>query len=233
MKRILAMMMALMLVLLCGCTATTAPKATEAPTAEPTAEATAEPTAEPAAEATAAAEATEEAAKKPVATITMKDGGVITLELYPELAPNTVANFVTLANSGFYDGLIFHRVIEGLMIQGGCPLGNGYGNPGYSIYGEFAANGFKQNILQHKRGVISMARSQMPNTAGSQFFIVQQDYHSWDGQYAAFGKVTSGMEVVDAIATTETNASDKPLVDQVIESIRVETWGVEYEVEKN
>ena len=143
-----------------------------------------------------------------------------------------MANFISLANSGFYDGLTFHRVISGFMIQGGCPLGTGTGNPGYSIYGEFASNAFKSNILKHSRGVISLARSQMPNSAGSQFFIMHQDAAHLDGQYAAFGKVTSGMEVVDAIAAVETNAADKPLVDQVIESIRVETWGVEYEVEK-
>ena len=235
MKKLLAILLTLTLVLLTGCAASPAAKEepTAAPTEAPTAEPTAEPTEEPAEEETAAdTPALPTAQTYPVATITMMDGGVITLELYPKLAPNTVANFIELANSGFYDGLIFHRVISGFMIQGGCPYGTGTGNPGYTIAGEFSANAYKGNILQHKRGVISMARSQMPDSAGSQFFIMHQDASHLDGQYAAFGKVTSGMEVVDAIAAVQTNASDKPLEDQVIKTIRVETWGVEYEVEK-
>ncbi|MGX8705486.1 MAG: peptidylprolyl isomerase, partial [bacterium] len=166
-----------------------------------------------------------------VATITMADGGVIVLELVPETAPNTVANFVELANSGYYDGLIFHRVIAGFMIQGGDPTGTGMGGPGYSIKGEFSGNGF-ENTLSHKRGVISMARSSMPDSAGSQFFIMHQDGNFLDGQYAAFGYVTSGMEVVDAIATTKTGANDRPVEQQKIGTIRVETFGQSYEAEK-
>ena len=178
---------------------------------------------------TALAEAAE--TQNPVATITMADGGVITVELYPDVAPNTVANFVELANSGFYDGLIFHRVIAGFMIQGGCPLGIGTGGPGYSIKGEFAQNGFENN-LSHQRGVISMARAMDPNSAGSQFFIMHADADYLDGQYAAFGKVLEGMDVVDAIAATKTGANDKPVEDQTIKSITVDTKGVEYTAEK-
>ncbi len=163
----------------------------------------------------------------PVATITMKDGGKIELELYPETAPESVKNFISLANSGFYDGLIFHRVIMGFMIQGGDPKGNGTGGPGYSIKGEFAANGVK-NDISHVRGVISMARAQPYDSAGSQFFIMHEDGTYLDGQYAAFGRVTSGMDVVDKIAKTTTDSRDKPYKDQVMESVRVETWGVEY-----
>ncbi len=163
----------------------------------------------------------------PVATITMKDGGVIQMELYPEVAPESVKNFISLANSGFYDGLIFHRVIMGFMIQGGDPLGNGTGGPGYGIKGEFAANGVK-NDISHVRGVISMARSKLPDSAGSQFFIVQEDSTYLDGQYAAFGRVISGMDVVDRIAKVTTDSKDKPYKDQVMETVRVETWGVEY-----
>ena len=231
MKKIFAILLALMLVLLTGCATAPAPEATTAPTEVPTEEPTAEPTAEPV--EAPAAEATAAANQKPIATITMKDGGVITLVLYPELAPNTVSNFVTLANEGFYDGLIFHRVISGFMIQGGCPLGTGTGNPGYAIKGEFSANGYTANVLQHQRGVISMARSQLMDSAGSQFFIMHQTATHLDGQYAAFGRVTEGMEIVDAIAGVQTNSADRPLEDQVIESIRVETFGVEYEVIKN
>ena len=168
----------------------------------------------------------------PIATITMEDGGVIKAELYPEIAPNTVANFVELANSGFYDGLIFHRVIPGFMIQGGCPEGTGYGDPGYSIKGEFTANGFK-NDLKHTRGVLSMARQAWPyDSAGSQFFIMHVDYPYLDDQYAAFGKVIEVIEVVDKIASVKTNAGDKPLEDVVIKSIAVDTKGVEYKAEK-
>lgn len=165
-------------------------------------------------------------ATTPVATIVVKDYGTITLELYPELAPNTVNNFIELANSGFYDGLIFHRIIKDFMIQGGDPQGIGIGGPGYSIAGEFADNGYEQNTLSHEKGVISMARSNDPDSAGSQFFITSADSTYLDRQYAAFGKVTTGLEVVDVIQNVETGANDKPLVDVVIESIRVETNGV-------
>lgn len=171
--------------------------------------------------------------KAPIATIEMEDGGVIQVELYYDLAPNTVKNFVHLANSGFYDGLIFHRVIPGFMIQGGDPSGNGSGGPGYRIKGEFTNNNFP-NDLSHERGIISMARQGNPympasayNTAGSQFFIVHADATSLDKDYAAFGKVLEGMDVVDAIAATETDASDKPRSEQRIKSIRVDTFGVD------
>ena len=163
----------------------------------------------------------------PVATITMESGDTITLELYPAIAPESVKNFIYLANDGFYDGLIFHRVIKGFMIQGGDPTGTGMGGPGYAIKGEFKLNGVS-NTLSHKRGVISMARSKAYDSAGSQFFIVQQDSIFLDGQYAAFGRVTSGMSVVDAIAETKTDSSDRPIADQVIATIRVETFGVDY-----
>ena len=171
------------------------------------------------------------AAQAPVAIIEMMNGGVITLQLDPEAAPNTAANFIELANAGFYDGLIFHRVIEGFMIQGGDPTGTGMGGPGYAIKGEFTENGF-ENKLSHTRGVISMARSMNPDSAGSQFFIMHQDGNFLDGQYAAFGIVTDGMDVVDAIAATQTDANDRPVEDQVIKSIRVETYGETYEAEK-
>ena len=170
--------------------------------------------------------------KNPVATITMQDGKQIVLELYPDKAPNTVANFVELANSGFYDGLIFHRVIKNFVIQGGDPTGTGSGGPGYSIKGEFSKNGFTKNDIAHERGVISMARSNQYDSAGSQFFIVHQDSPHLNNVYAAFGRVTSGLETVDAIASTPTNAQDRPLTEQVIKSIRVETFGVEYKAEK-
>ena len=163
----------------------------------------------------------------PVATITMKDGGVIQLELYPEIAPESVKNFISLANSGFYDGLIFHRVISGFMIQGGDPDGRGTGGPGYSIKGEFSANGVK-NDLSHERGVISMARAMSYDSAGSQFFICHADSQFLDGQYAAFGRVISGLDVVDRIAKATTDSRDKPYKDQIMETVRVETWGVEY-----
>ncbi len=164
----------------------------------------------------------------PIVTITMKGGDVIKLELYPEIAPNTVNNFISLVKKGYYDGIIFHRVIEGFMIQGGDPKGVGSGGPGYSIKGEFAKNGFKKNNLRHARGVISMARTMMPNSAGSQFFIMHQNAPHLDGQYAAFGKVIEGIDVVDKIATVETDYSDKPVVPQVMEKVTVETFGVEY-----
>ena len=164
----------------------------------------------------------------PVATITMKDGGVIQFEMYPETAPESVKNFISLANSGFYDGLIFHRVITGFMIQGGDPKGNGSGGPGYCIKGEFAVNGVK-NDISHVRGVVSMARRSMPyDSAGSQFFICHADSTFLDGQYAAFGRVISGLDVVDKIAKTTTDSKDKPYKDQIMQTVRVETWGVEY-----
>jgi peptidyl-prolyl cis-trans isomerase B (cyclophilin B) len=166
--------------------------------------------------------------QNPVVTIEMNDGGIIKVELYPEKAPNTVNNFLSLVNSGFYDGLIFHRVIKGFMIQGGDPRGVGTGGPGYTIKGEFSLNGFKQNDIKHLRGVISMARSMMPNSAGSQFFIMHANAAYLDGQYAAFGKVIEGMETVDAIASVATNSQDKPKVDQVIKKMTSETFGVEY-----
>ena len=147
--------------------------------------------------------------KNPEITITMEDGGVIRAELYPEVAPNTVKNFISLAGKGYYDGLIFHRVIKGFMIQGGCPNGNGMGGPGYCIKGEFSHNGF-QNDLAHTEGVLSMARAMNPNSAGSQFFIMHKDAPHLDGQYAAFGKVVAGMEVVDKIASVRTDWNDKP-----------------------
>ena len=154
----------------------------------------------------------------PIVTITMEDGRIMRGELYPEKAPNTVNNFISLANKGFYDGLTFHRVIPGFMIQGGCPKGNGTGGPGWHIKGEFAANGVK-NDLKHTRGVLSMARAMDPNSAGSQFFIMHEDAPHLDGQYAAFGKVVSGMEVVDEIAGTETDYSDKPLKPQIMKKV--------------
>ncbi len=165
--------------------------------------------------------------KNPEITITMENGDVIRAELYPEIAPNTVKNFISLANKGFYDGLIFHRVIEGFMIQGGCPQGTGMGGPGYSIKGEFSQNGF-QNDLKHTEGVLSMARSMMPNSAGSQFFIMHKTSPNLDGAYAAFGKVVEGMDVVNKIAETRTDYSDRPLKEQKIKSMTAETFGEEY-----
>ena len=164
----------------------------------------------------------------PIVTIEMENGGRIVAELYPDVAPNTVANFVSLVSSGFYDGLIFHRVIRGFMIQGGDPTGTGMGGPGYSIKGEFAQNGFRDNTLRHTRGVLSMARSMMPNSAGSQFFIMHADAPHLDGAYAAFGKVTEGMETVDAIANARTGAQDRPVEDQRIARATVETFGQGY-----
>ena len=168
----------------------------------------------------------------PIVSIEMENGGLIKAELYPDIAPNTVANFVSLVASGFYDGLIFHRVIPGFMIQGGDPQGTGMGGPGYSIKGEFARNGFRQNTLKHSRGVLSMARSMMPNSAGSQFFIMHADAPHLDGDYAAFGKVTEGMDVVDAIAATPTGMQDRPVQPQRIRKATVETFGETYQVEK-
>ena len=162
----------------------------------------------------------------PIITITMENGGVITTELYPQTAPQSVANMINLIQDGFYDGKIFHRCIDGFMIQGGCPRGDGTGGPGWCIKGEFKLNGVN-NKLSHTRGVLSMARAQSPNSAGSQFFICHKDSTVLDGQYAAFGKVLTGMDVVDAIATTATDANDRPLADQRIRSITVDTKGAQ------
>ena len=162
----------------------------------------------------------------PVVTITMENGDVIKAELYPEVASNTVNNFISLVKKGYYDGLIFHRVIRGFMIQGGCPQGTGMGGPGYSIKGEFSQNGVK-NDLKHTEGVLSMARSMMPNSAGSQFFIMHKDAPHLDGAYAAFGKVTEGMNIVDKIANERTDYSDRPLKEQKIKSMTVDTFGVD------
>ena len=163
----------------------------------------------------------------PVVTIEMESGDKIVAELYPEVAPQSVRNFISLVNKGFYNGLIFHRVISGFMIQGGCPQGTGMGGPGYCIKGEFKLNGINNNI-SHKRGVLSMARAQSPNSGGSQFFIMHEDGEFLDGQYAAFGAVTEGMDVVDEIARVKTNMQDRPLRDQKIMSITVETFGETY-----
>ena len=163
----------------------------------------------------------------PIVTITMEDGGIMKLELYPEIAPNTVNNFISLVSKGFYNGLIFHRVISGFMIQGGDPDGRGTGGPGYSIKGEFSGNGFP-NDLKHTRGVISMARSMRPDSAGSQFFIMHQDSPHLDGQYAAFGKLLEGEDVLDNIARTKTGWGDKPVQPQVMKTVTVETFGVDY-----
>ena len=157
----------------------------------------------------------------PIVTITMEDGGEIKIELYPDIAPKTVKNFTDLVGKGFYNGLIFHRVISGFMIQGGDPQGTGAGGPGYTIQGEFTANGFK-NDLKHERGVISMARTMAPNSAGSQFFIMHQDAPHLDGQYAAFGKVISGMETVDKIAEVDVDYSDRPRTPQVMQTVTVQ-----------
>ncbi|MCI8370283.1 MAG: peptidylprolyl isomerase [Clostridia bacterium] len=166
--------------------------------------------------------------QNPLVTIKMQNGGEIKVELYPEKAPNTVNNFISLVKNGFYDGLIFHRVISGFMIQGGDPAGVGTGGPGYCIKGEFTLNGFKNNDIKHERGVISMARANNPNSAGSQFFIMHANASSLDGQYAAFGKVVDGMEVVDKIAEVRTDWNDKPKDAQVMEKVTAETYGVDY-----
>ena len=166
-------------------------------------------------------------AQNPVVTITMENGDVIKAELYPEKAPNTVNNFISLVKKGYYDGLIFHRVIAGFMIQGGCPDGTGMGGPGYCIKGEFSHNGF-QNDLAHTPGVLSMARTMMPDTAGSQFFLMHKTSPHLDGEYAAFGKVIEGLEIVDKIANVRTDYSDRPLEKQQIKSMTVETFGVDY-----
>ena len=163
----------------------------------------------------------------PIVTITMKDGGVIKAELYPDVAPNTVNNFISLIKKGFYNGLTFHRVIPNFMIQGGCPDGTGMGGPGYSIRGEFTQNGFENN-LSHERGVLSMARAMNPNSAGSQFFIMHGDAPYLDRQYAGFGCVIEGIEVVDKIVSVRTDYNDKPLTPQVIDTVTVDTLGVDY-----
>ncbi len=167
-------------------------------------------------------------AQNPVVTFTMKNGDVFKAELYPEIAPQSVNNFISLIQKGFYNGLIFHRVIKGFMIQGGDPQGTGMGGPGYCIKGEFASNGFK-NDLKHTEGVLSMARSMFPDSAGSQFFIMHKNSPHLDGDYAAFGKVIEGMEVINKIAEVQTNYSDKPLEPQMMESVTVDCFGVEYE----
>ena len=166
-------------------------------------------------------------AQNPIVTITMNTGDVMKAELYPEIAPNTVNNFISLIKKGFYDGVGFHRIIAGFMIQGGDPDGNGMGGPGYSIKGEFTSNGFK-NDLKHSKGVLSMARTQIPDSAGSQFFIMHKNAPHLDGQYAAFGKVIEGMDVVNRIAECDTDFADKPLDAQVMKKVTAETFGVEY-----
>lgn len=163
----------------------------------------------------------------PIVTITMENGDVMTAELYPDIAPNTVRNFISLIRKGFYDGVIFHRVIPGFMIQGGDPTGTGTGGPGYSIRGEFSANGFR-NDLAHTEGVLSMARAMHPDSAGSQFFIMHRTSPHLDGQYAAFGKVTEGLDVVDRIAQTRTDRQDRPLAEQRIRTMTVDTQSVDY-----
>lgn len=166
--------------------------------------------------------------KNPIVTFMMENGDKIKAELYPDIAPNTVSNFISLIEKGFYDGLIFHRVIKNFMIQGGDPEGTGMGGPGYAIKGEFNLNGFENN-LKHERGVLSMARSFMPDSAGSQFFIMHQDSPHLDGQYAGFGKVIEGIEIVDKIAEAKTNRQDRPKKDIKIEKATVETYGVDYD----
>ena len=165
--------------------------------------------------------------KNPIVTFEINNGKTIKAELYPNVAPNSVNNFISLIKKGFYDGICFHRVISGFMIQGGDPKGTGTGGPGYCIKGEFTQNGFK-NDLKHTRGVLSMARTMMPNSAGSQFFIMHEDAPYLDGQYASFGKVIDGLEVVDSIANCETDWSDRPLEEKVMKKVTVETFGVEY-----
>lgn len=163
----------------------------------------------------------------PIVTIEMENGDIMKVELYPEIAPNTVNNFISLVKKGYYDGLIFHRVISGFMIQGGCPDGTGMGGPGYSIRGEFSQNGVK-NDLKHTEGVLSMARAMHPDSAGSQFFIMHQTSPHLDGAYAAFGKITEGMDVVNKIASVSTDYSDRPLEEQRMKTVTVETFGVDY-----
>ena len=166
-------------------------------------------------------------ATNPIVTIEMENGDIMKAELYPDIAPNTVNNFIFLVKKGFYDGLIFHRVIKGFMIQGGCPQGTGMGGPGYCIKGEFSSNGFP-NTLKHTPGVLSMARTMAPDTAGSQFFLMHETSPHLDGEYAAFGKVIEGLDIVDKIASVRTDYSDRPLKKQVIKSMTVDTFGVDY-----
>lgn len=168
------------------------------------------------------------AAQNPIITFEMASGKTIRVELYPDIAPNTVNNFISLVNAGFYNGLIFHRCIDGFMIQGGCPDGTGMGGPGYSIKGEFAQNGFT-NDLRHTPGVISMARSQHPDSAGSQFFLMHKNSPHLDGAYAAFGKTIEGMEVINEIASTPTDYADRPYENQVMKTVTVDTFGVAYD----
>ena len=163
----------------------------------------------------------------PIVTIEMENGDIMKAELYPEIAPNTVNNFISLINNDYYDGLIFHRIINGFMIQGGCPDGTGMGGPGYSIKGEFAHNGF-ENDLAHTPGVLSMARSMHPNSAGSQFFIMHKTSPHLDGEYAAFGKIIEGLDIVNKLAETATDYSDRPLTPQTMRTVTVETFGTEY-----
>lgn len=165
--------------------------------------------------------------QNPVVTIEMENGDIMKAELYPEIAPNTVNNFISLIKKGFYDGLIFHRVIKGFMLQGGCPDGSGMGDPGYGIKGEFGKNGFK-NTLKHTEGVLSMARSMMPDSAGSQFFIMHKDSPHLDESYAAFGKITEGMDIVNKIADVRTGRGDKPMKEQVMKKVTVDTFETEY-----
>lgn len=167
--------------------------------------------------------------QNPIVTFEMENGNTFKAELYPEKAPNTVANFLSLVNKGYYDGLIFHRVIAGFMIQGGDPTGTGTGGPGYHIKGEFSGNGFKQNDIAHARGVLSMARAQHPDSAGSQFFVMHEDADYLNGQYAAFGRVIEGMETVDLIANTKTDWYDKPYEEQKMKKVTAETFGVAYD----
>ncbi len=166
--------------------------------------------------------------RNPIVTFEMENGKIMKAELYPDKAPNTVNNFISLVSDGFYDGLIFHRVISGFMIQGGDPAGVGTGGPGYNIKGEFAINGFKGNDLKHERGVLSMARAMAPDSAGSQFFIMHKNSSHLDGQYAAFGKLTDGFEVLDEIASVRTDWNDKPKIPQVMRKVTVETFGIGY-----
>lgn len=167
------------------------------------------------------------ATQNPIVTFTMENGDVMKAELYPEIAPNTVNNFISLVKKGFYDGLIFHRIIEGFMIQGGDPEGSGMGGPGYSIKGEFNINGF-ENDLKHTKGVLSMARSQHPDSAGSQFFIMHENAPHLDGQYAAFGMLTEGVDVLNSIASVPTDWNDRPRNPQIIKTVTVETFGIDY-----
>lgn len=238
MKRFITILLAALLLAAVACTNAAAntytgnETLTESTDTNPTDQSEPEPTAAaPAAESPNSTKE-ETTVQNPIATITMKDGGVMKLELYPEIAPNTVKNFIALANSGFYDGLTFHRIYAGFMIQGGDPDGNGSGGPGYSIKGEFSSNGVN-NTLSHKRGVISMARAQDPDSAGSQFFIMHADGNFLDGQYAAFGMLIEGFTTLDKIAMTEVGYNawgekSVPLTDVVMESVRVETFGVDY-----